>query len=63
MKIDPKHYRPDFIKEALIDEAVPRTCRKCPTKLPSWIQYYCCFNCKEAAQHDGSYGKEEDVIQ
>lgn len=59
MKIDPKLYRPSFYKEALIDEAVPRLCRKCPTKLPSWLKHYCSWRCKEVAMKDGSYGREE----
>jgi hypothetical protein len=60
MNFDIKKFRPSFFTEAVIaTEDRPRLCRKCPTKLPSWIKYYCSYSCKEAAQNDGSYGKEE----
>ena len=59
-KIDPKLYRPSFIKEVVIEQTNPRKCLKCPTILTAWLKYYCSYLCKEAAMHDGSYGKEEE---
>lgn len=62
MTIDPKQYRPSFLRKGL--EATPkptasRTCRMCPSKLSPWLRYYCSGVCVNAAKMAGTYGKEE----
>ena len=63
MAIDPKQYRPSFLRDKL--EAEPpapntarRNCLKCPNKLPPWVNYYCSGECMNEAKMDGTYGNE-----
>jgi hypothetical protein len=64
MAIDPKQYRPSFLKDKLeADALAPRagraTCIRCPNKLPPWVRYYCSGECMNEAKMDGTYGKED----
>jgi len=56
-----KQYRPAFLRGALLssDALEPRFCRKCPTRLPPNVKYYCCGDHLLMAKLDGSYGNEE----
>lgn len=61
MTIDPKQYRPSFIKDAperRTHDGKPRYCGKCPKQLPNYLDYYCSGKCLMKAREDGSYGKE-----
>lgn len=63
MAIDPKRYRPNFLKDKLeADASAPtaqrKTCLRCPNKLPQWVKYYCSGECMKEAKMDGTYGKE-----
>jgi hypothetical protein len=58
MTVDPKQFRPSFIKEAPEVDHTPRKCRMCPTMLPKWVQFYCSGFCLNQAKMDGSYGNE-----
>jgi hypothetical protein len=64
MKINPKDYRPEFLKKRLEQEEAeaknPRKCRMCPTPLLPWLKYYCSAMCIQTARADGSYGNEEN---
>lgn len=63
MTLSAKHYRPKFLEGKILssDSLTPRKCRMCPQILPPYLRYYCCYKCKEAAQLDGSYGREDEL--
>ena len=65
MAIDPKQYRPSFLKKALERaDALPparSSCRMCPNRLKGWEKYYCSGECMQRAKMDGTYGKEDAV--
>ncbi len=67
-KINPKDYRPNFLKKAL-EEAdkfrttAPRTCLRCPTRLTPFQKHYCSGMCMNEAKNDGTYGHEQDVAR
>lgn len=65
MAIDPKQFRPSFLKKALERaDALPSarsSCCMCPNRLKGWEKYYCSGECMQRAKLCGIYGNEEDA--
>lgn len=65
MAIDPKQYRPSFLKKALerADAQPPArsSCRMCPNRLKGWEKYYCSGECMQRAKMCGIYGNEGEA--
>lgn len=62
MTIDPKEFRPEFIRRELeaLDAAKNRKCLKCPNVVPSYVKLpYCSGECINAGKAEGTYEKED----
>ena len=66
MPIDPKQYRPGFLKKApeRADALPPArsSCRMCPNRLKGWEKHYCSGECMQRAKLCGIYGNEGEAL-